>query len=113
MPCRRICGDEGARQVAVDCGATHIIAGSRIGCDVLWCDNSLVVPGSERLPGDRHALIAGAMHAALQVGCQIFDCQRRLDQFTVDSGVQFRLCAVARRVDPTPLDVQVEDDGLA
>jgi hypothetical protein len=103
---RRICGDEYTREIAIDSGPLHIVARSRVGGDIFRRDNPLVVPGSERLPGHRHAFMPRAVDATLQVGGKIFDCQRRLDQFTVDRGVQLRLCAVAFRINPAPLDAQ-------
>jgi len=106
MLCRRICGDERAREIAIDSGPSHVVSRSRVGGDIFRCDNPLVVPGSERLPGHRYALIPRTVDATLQVGGKIFDRQRRLDQFTVDRGVQLCLCAVVSRINPAPLDAQ-------
>jgi len=110
MLCRRICGDERAREIAIDSGPSHVVARRWVGGDILRRDDPLVVPGSERLPGHRYALIPRTVDATLQVGGKVFDRQRRLDQFTVDRGVQLRLRAVAFRINPAPLDAQRHEE---
>ena len=90
----------------------HIVAGGGIGPDGPRVHDPLIVPGRQRLPGDRRALQGRAIEPPFQVGRQIGYRQIITADFGIDRCQQVSRARIGRRVDPAADDPHRHVDDL-